>query len=323
MKLIDGITQTEETRKVSFGITVALAIGIILLVSGPKLGIAGGIVTVLAILAIPAGWAKFKPSEEVGALKVADQFVKDNDGKTKTVSGMTILAPYPPFYVEVVRVDIRLKSLVFPMKIMTVEEFKDDRVTKSFSVEGTLTIPAIPDNDRMDRYTQVGGFDKIKEDMGNLPYRVVQHIVTHHRLTAMELVTSADKITALLEDHIINGRVVPGSPDKNGKLKGEFFGFKPYLPTIDFKLSDDILTTMSKAAQAKFENDARMAKTEADLLRADKIKVQVSTPEGQKAWQAMLDAELLEDGGLTKLVVEGSSAGAIIVRDTHIHMPEK
>jgi hypothetical protein len=319
MRIIDGITQNQTTQKISLIIALAMAIGIILLVSGPKIGIIGAIFIALAIIAIQVGWTKFEPSVEIGALKVADQFVKNKDGKTVWVDGMTMLAPYPPFYVDVVRVNVELFDLIFQITIMTVEEDPGatGKVKKSFAVNGTLIITTVADSDHLDKFERAGGWTKIQKDMGNLPYQVVQHIVTKKKLSAMDLVMAGEKITKLLERHVLRGTVTPGSPDKNGQLRGEFFGFKPLLVRIDFKLSEDMLTSMSEVAQAEYKNAVLLKEAEGDLKRLDLIQERTKTPEGKEAWERMLDADLLAKGGLSKIKIEGN--GAVILNNAAFH----
>jgi hypothetical protein len=169
----------------------------------------------------------------------------------------------------------------------------------------------------LDKFVRAGGWTKIQKDMGNLPYQVIQHIISSQKLSAMDLVLSGEKVTEPLEKHVMTGVVTPGSPDKNGQLKGEFFGFESKLVRMDFKLSEDMLDVMSKAARADYENAALLKEAEGDLARLDLIKARTNSPEAEKAWERMMDADLLAKGGLSKIKIEGN--GAVILNNAAFH----
>jgi hypothetical protein len=316
-----------------------LIMGIVLIYLGYL--ISGIVIGAIALIAAGAGWRDFDTEKNiVGAVTVWDRFKKsgheDEDAntlETVAVEGKTILAPYFPFFISAIEINVTKDDWTFEETVFSVEGIDDAGKPKSVPVTVEIILTVKPDKRHLNSYIQSGGtLNKIKELMKGIPYREVQRLVktamvgdnTIPGLSYMEVVQQGDLLSNELGKSL-NGHseIVNGTPTRyKGIFEEKSFGIVCEKVQLKFKLDPRIQTSMVGAASIIYETDARATEYRGDIAAAKLFQKQLGIKSGKEAWETFVDSRLMRDKGIQRIQIEGKGkhVGGLILGNAKVNM---
>lgn len=308
--------------KIIWTITLLVLIGLMLILFGHWIGIVIGSV---GILAFAAGWKEFSASPlKVGALTHWGKLIKtgkevrDAEGrvvedtrKTVTVRGKVVLAPYFPFFIDAVEIDMTKQEWAFDVTVYSVEGLDSTGKPKSVPVPTQILLTVAPNEDHLNSFIQSGGdLTKIKPLMEGIAYREVQRLVKTSLggdnnlpgLNYMEIVQQGDLISKKLEEHI------NGTSDRKGVFEDKSFGVVCKKVQIKASIPDSIDQSMVNAASIVYETDARATEYKGDIEAAAKFRSDLGL-DGPTAWNCAVQSRLMRDEAIQRVQIENLGVG--------------
>ena len=178
------------------------------------------------------------------------------------VGGRTILAPYFPFFIDVVRFEITNVDKEFPMTILSGGIGEDGRPLDPVPLEGHVSVTLrVNVYDSLD-YIQAGKMDKIFTQINDIVYEQTKALA---RLNKPETIASTSEvISGPLRLHL-QGNV----------FEQNSFGVDIVKVQARFDLPEEILEALKESGAEKYQRTGELAEYETDTIGAVKLQARL------------------------------------------------
>lgn len=238
-----------------------------------------------------------------------------DEDTTLVVGGRTILAPYFPFFIDVVRFEITNVDRIFPMTVLS--GGKDKKTRKDLDpvpLTGHVSLTLRPDvNDALD-YIQSGKMDKIFEQLDDIVYE--QTKLYARRNDARTIAEKSEVISGPLRDHL-----------ENDVFEKKSFGVDVVKIQARFDLPKEITDALTASGAEKYqrtgefleyETDRLAAKALQDNYRADPL-MRGKVPGLDQCLKTIQTLRLIRDERVARIETDGNVAG-VILKDSNLDM---
>lgn len=316
------------TRSILFTVLTLIGVGIFIGVTTSLWGI---VITVIGVLMWWYGDTELPPDPRTaGMLTFWDtpitnkvSIIDDNGQETiediaLVVGGRTILAPYFPFFIDVVKFEITNVDKTFEMTVLSggIDPVTNKRINP-VPLTGHISLTLRPDvNDAAD-YIQSGKMERIFEQLDDIIYEQAKMCAREHN--AQTIAEKSEVISGPLRNHL-----------KNDVFEKRSFGVDVVKIQARFDLPEKITDALTASGAEKYERDGEFSEYDTDTMAAKKLQKKYAADPRMKGKVPGLDEclktiqnlRLIRDGRVARIETTGNMTG-LVIRDQNLDMGPK